>query len=269
MNKKVIIISVSIIIFIIVVLFITRKPAECKDYLENGKCVKSCSPGYYLSGKNCTNSCPSKIEDGKCVDKCSESKKFIQGSTCLESCPSLTDGITCVNECPSSKRDENGICKLIPYLLPLAQNGIEGLDGVDSEAKLSNIYNSNSTDYYFSNNTNNIITFTFSGGPYYITDFQMKFSKQNPLGYKNTFYTVNLPIEEGISTQDKFRLTLYDKEDNIIYKEDFDIDKQNSANNIITIDRKLSNPLYSDKIKYKLLPYSFVYEVYFFGRKSN
>lgn len=270
MNKKaVIIVSVNIIIFIIIVFLITRKPAECKDYLENDKCVKTCSPGYYLKGKTCTNSCPSKIEDGKCVDKCSETKQFLQGSTCLESCPILSDGIICVSECPSAKRNENGVCKLIPELLPLAENGIEGQPGVDSEVKLANIYNGNLSDKYFSNNTNNVVTFTFSGGPYDITDFQIKFNKANPIRYKNTPYSVKIPIEEGISTEDKFRLTLYDDQDKIIYKEDFDIDKENELNNIITINRKLDNPLYSNKIKYKILPFSYVYDIFFFGRKTN
>jgi len=270
MNKKVVfIISVNIVIFIIIVLLSRRKPSECNDYLENDKCVKTCSPGYYIKDKKCTNSCPSKIEDGKCVDKCSETKKFLQGSTCLESCPILSDGNICVNECVSSKRNENGVCKLIPELLPLAENGIEGQPGVDSEVKLANIYNGNLSDKYFSNNTNNVVTFTFSGGPYDITDFQIKFNKENPIIYKGTSYSYDLPIEEGISTADKFRLTLYDISDNIIYKEDFDIDKQNETNNIITIDRKLNNPLSSDKIKYKLLPHSYVYDMFFFGRKTK
>jgi hypothetical protein len=256
MNKKNLIIISSIVVFLIIVFLLTRDKT-CNNLLQDGYCVKTCSSGYYLTGKNCVKSCPLKIKDGACVSKCAVDDFISNGNECVTSC-NLRDGKICVSSCPSGKVPENGICKLIPYALPI--KSVQGSNGL-SDTNLLNVYNKNTNDIYFSNVPDNLLTFEFNNGPYYVVGINTIINISNPVTINNTPYSTPEPTP--------FVLTLYDNEDNIIYKKDNLVTNTDITKNVITINERFNTPKNLNIIKYRLTPFSHIYEITFIGRKSE
>lgn len=107
-NKLFITISIVIILLYLIIRLIKSQsdtdPCKNKIFLENNKCVSSCSEkNPYISGNNCVNSCPIDkpfYNNNYCSSSCPRDKPFKKNNECVSSC---LPGISVFNECTTGE----------------------------------------------------------------------------------------------------------------------------------------------------------------------